>query len=207
MAVFVLLAVAFAADPFVAGLVTRPDVRPALEKIVGSDKATPLADQWLPLLIVLGMLLSLSGGGRRCIGLLAPVLLHLPILNLLKWAIGRMRPLADMGAYTFAPLSGAKYADAFPSGHTALPAIVALVLGMSFPRARWFLYVWAGVEGLKRMVAEMHWLSDVLAGYLLAGCVVWLCWRWLGPQYYGCGAGLESAPHSPTQTTSRRPLT
>ncbi len=203
LAVVVLLGAAFAVDPLVANWIASTPARPSLERIFGgaadpaATPAIPLVDQWLPLVALLAILFSLPDGGRRCWGLLVPLVLHLPVLHLLKYAVGRARPFLELGAYCFTPFSGGKYAS-FPSGHTALAAIVAIVLGLNFRRARWILYAWAIAEGIKRIVVRWHFLSDVLAGYMLAAVVVWVCYRLLGPRFYGM---------EPTQTVSRRPFT
>ena len=180
-----LIALSATLDPAVSTWLSSERVRPVLERLLGKEVPAPgIVDQWAPLVILLAILISLPKGGRLCVGFLVPILVHLPVLHLLKWAIGRARPLAQLGAFHFAPFSGAKYADSFPSGHAALPAITALVLGLYFPRARWVFYVWALVEGLKRMVMGWHYLSDVLAGYALAALVVYVCHRGLGAKFY-----------------------
>jgi membrane-associated phospholipid phosphatase len=57
----------------------------------------------------------------------------------------------------------------FPSGHAATAAGLAIGLACLYPRGRWWFACLAVLAGIQRMVAEAHYLSDVLAGAAL-GC-------------------------------------
>lgn len=72
----------------------------------------------------------------------------------------------------------------FPSGHTV--ASLALVLGLYFllrsryPQAAWLLVLglpWAIMVGLSRVYLQVHYPSDVLAGWALV--TAWTLWVWL----------------------------
>lgn len=91
-------------------------------------------------------------------------------------AIGRTRPPT-------ATLLGVPSSDfAFPSGHTtdgSVGWVLAAVLAASLVRRslrRWILVATgllvALAIGLSRVYLGYHWPTDVLAGWLLAGCVV-----------------------------------
>jgi membrane-associated phospholipid phosphatase len=54
--------------------------------------------------------------------------------------------------------------QAFPSGHTATAAALATCLGVTYPQARWWFAVLAGLAGLQRIDAGAHFPSDVFAG-------------------------------------------
>lgn len=157
---------------------TGPDVRPGIAKVIDTCKGLA------PLAVIVAILASFPNWRLLLVGFLIPVLGHLPILHGLKFLIGRMRPTAEAGAFAFRPLSFEKYADAFPSGHTMTAAVLALLLGIYFPRARWVFYAWMLVMGLERIVIGMHYLSDVLAAYVLAGVIVFGCVRLLGREFY-----------------------
>jgi membrane-associated phospholipid phosphatase len=165
-------------DRLISAGLTADAVRPGLEQ------ALNLLNGLAPAFIILAILSAFPNRRRLYIGFLTPLLGHLPVLHLLKWAIGRARPVAGLGAFHFDPFSAAKYCDAFPSGHTATAAVFALLLGIYFPRMRWVFYVWLALMGLDRLVLNKHFVSDVLAGCVLAGAVVYACVWLLGPAFY-----------------------
>lgn len=170
-------------DGIVSGALTSDAVRPGLEKALGLLKGLA------PAFVILAILSTFPNRRRLYVGFVVPPLAHLPLLHLLKWLIGRARPLAEQGPFHFAPLSAAKYADAFPSGHTAGATVFALLLAIYFPRMRWVFYLWLVLMGLERVVLRMHYLSDVLAGYALGAAVVYGCARLLGAKFYEREAG------------------
>ena len=94
------------------------------------------------------------------------------LVQLLKWALHRPRPIA-----IYQGVSG----WAFPSGHTTMSVVVfgflAILLVRSFsPRWRWFPFaVTLGASLLiafSRLYLGAHWLSDVLGGLALG-------WAWV----------------------------
>lgn len=174
----VLVVSALAIDAPVSGWLTAP----AIERPVGSAIQKVMA--LTPVVLLLGMLASFPNRGRLIVGVLGPLVIHLPILHLLKWAIGRARPIVGLGAFHFEPFAGAQHCDAFPSGHSASAGVLALALGLVFPRGRVVFYAWAALVGVERITCGWHFLSDVLAGYALAAVVV-LGWaRLLGRSFY-----------------------
>ncbi|SET71978.1 phosphatase PAP2 family protein [Hymenobacter actinosclerus] len=75
--------------------------------------------------------------------------------------------------------------DAFPSGHAAGTAGLLLPWALRFPKARPWLLSWLGLVCLGRVVLELHWLSDVVAGAalgLLLTCGFELATWWLRPK-------------------------
>lgn len=173
----------------VAGL-TAEVVRPGLEQAISLLKGLAPAG------VILAILSVFPNRRRLYVGFLVPLLGHLPILHLLKWLIGRTRPLAEQGPFHFEPLSAAKYADAFPSGHTAGATVFALLLAIYFPRLRWVFYVWLVLMGLERVVLRMHFLSDVIAGYALGAAVVYGCVRLLGAKFYERGDSAQDVSNA-----------
>jgi membrane-associated phospholipid phosphatase len=61
--------------------------------------------------------------------------------------------------------------QSLPSGHTATAVGLALGLAWLYPHGRWLFFFLAALAGFQRIFANMHYLSDVLAGAAL-GCLV-----------------------------------
>jgi undecaprenyl-diphosphatase len=103
--------------------------------------------------------------------------------NLLKWMVGRTRPVADMQVdirpFDFDFFRGGlhglghQHNLCFPSGHAIQVFSLAACLSLLFPRA-W--YVWHGlalVVMLERVVELAHYPSDIVGG-ILVGAVSFL---------------------------------
>ncbi len=95
----------------------------------------------------------------------------------LKIVFGRARPYlwlaGDDSGFGFFRYS-AKFAS-FPSGHTTTSVAAALALGAVFPRWRPAFLLAALLIALSRIVLDVHYLSDVIAGALLGAAVAF--WR------------------------------
>ncbi len=178
MAGLCLVAALFALDAPTGAWLTADPTRRVVQQIA----KIPVSAEFY--IVIAAILACYANRVRLWVGFFLPVLLTTAILHLLKWAVGRARPLLELGAYTFQPFSGEKGFDAFPSGHAAGAATLALLLGIYFPRARWAFYVLALCVGLLRIVEHWHWPSDVVAGFTLAVVSVHLSTRLLGPRYY-----------------------
>jgi undecaprenyl-diphosphatase len=114
---------------------------------------------WLPLALVL----SLLGRGRwrrAAMRVLAAIILAFPLVTLIKWAVGRERP-REMGHDS---ALGAYERYAFPSGHAARVAGIAVVAACRFPGWGLLAIPWAVAVVLCRVALGVHYLSDVLAG-------------------------------------------
>jgi membrane-associated phospholipid phosphatase len=93
--------------------------------------------------------------------------------TLSKDLIGRARPSAHEGAYSFRPFSGKPAYHSFLSGHIAISFGTSLVLASRVKNipAKIFLYSLAACSALSRMNSDDHWLSDIAFGAALA----WFC--------------------------------
>jgi membrane-associated phospholipid phosphatase len=101
--------------------------------------------------------------------------------DVLKILFGRARPYlwleGDNSGFGFLRYS-AKFAS-FPSGHTTTSFAAAIVLGMVLPRHKpWFLLA-AALVGVSRIVLDVHYPSDVVAGALLGTMVAFGLGNWL----------------------------
>jgi membrane-associated phospholipid phosphatase len=166
---------------------TKEGVRRAIIIMFGGPAAAGLY------LLLLAILASFPNRRRLWVGFLAAVLLSALMTHALKWTVGRARPHMNLGAATFNFFNGfndletfarnGNY-ESFPSGHASGAATLAVLLGLYFPRARWMFYFGAGLVGLERIINDKHFLSDVLAGYVIGAVAVYLCARMLGSSFY-----------------------
>jgi PAP2 superfamily len=85
----------------------------------------------------------------------------------LKLAIGRNRPNADMGAYSFHPFG--IHQVSFPSGESTQAFAVASVISTQYPNpwVEFLSYTTATITAWGRVRENGHWVSDTLAGALI----------------------------------------
>jgi membrane-associated phospholipid phosphatase len=113
------------------------------------------------------------------------------IKDLLKFIFGRTWPetwvnnnpsFIHGGSYGFHFMHGGGAYQSFPSGHMGASCAVLAVLWNWYPRLRW-LYVLTGLAvGAGLVMADYHFLSDVIAGAFVGistgwmGTAVWKIW-------------------------------
>lgn len=97
------------------------------------------------------------------LALLIGIALTAVVVLIIKFSVRRQRPEGEWGQ-----IYRKTDPHSFPSGHAAraiMLAVVAVALGPS-----WFgtvLMVWAPLVGLARVATGLHYVSDVLAGWVL----------------------------------------
>lgn len=99
--------------------------------------------------------------------------------DVLKAIVGRARPwiwFSD-AAYGFHPFNLASTWQSFPSGHATTAMAAALAFATLAPGWRYRLLGFGFVVALSRVVVYAHYVSDVLAGALVASIVVSVVWR------------------------------
>ena len=98
-----------------------------------------------------------------------------------KWAVGRSRPVTNL------PIDPE---PAFPSGHSTTSVVMVgcllLLLGAGWSTARRrtalvLLACYPAVVGVCRLYLGLHWLSDVLAGWLLGVTIIGVVAAIFGP--------------------------
>ena len=92
------------------------------------------------------------------------------VTPLIKFALGRARPNADQGTYSFHPLSSH---DSFPSGHATNAFAAATAIAGHYDN--WvvptIVYTVATGVAMSRVNDRVHWPSDVVAGALIGRAV------------------------------------
>ena len=92
----------------------------------------------------------------------------------IKFSIRRQRPVGEWGA-----IYRNSDPHSFPSGHAARAAMLALVgWGIGPAWLGFLLLIWAILVSLARVVVGVHYLSDIVAGFILglvaAGVILFL---------------------------------
>jgi len=100
--------------------------------------------------------------------------------ELLKFVIGRSQVypayLID-GTYRFTPLQALPGNGAFPSATETVSSAVLVVLWVFWPRTRAVCGVVLAIISAALIVANAHWVSDLLGGVLLGGSIGWVLAR------------------------------
>jgi membrane-associated phospholipid phosphatase len=117
----------------------------------------------------------LHGFSRQ--SLLIPIALGFAVsvlaTSVVKLSVRRRRPIGQWGAFY-------RKTDphSFPSGHASRTITMTIVVFAGrFPLIAAALLLWSLLVGLSRIILGVHYLYDVLAGYLLGvgiGVGVWL---------------------------------
>ena len=81
--------------------------------------------------------------------------------------------------------------DAFPSAHTSIALLVAVMAVRHRVRGRWLVCATAAAIGLSTIVLGYHYLVDVISAMPVAGLAWWLSGRQLDPAFT---AHLKSPP-------------
>lgn len=96
------------------------------------------------------------------------LLLTTSMIWLLKWSFSRPRPFIENQIVD-------TYGSSFPSAHSAYAAMIACMLIMSFARRSQYSFwiwglaiLWAVIMGWSRIYLEVHYPTDVLAGWIVA---------------------------------------
>jgi membrane-associated phospholipid phosphatase len=97
-----------------------------------------------------------------------------------KRLIGRARPLVEGSAapFSFRPLSWSVEYASLPSGHSIDAFAAAAAIGALWPWTRPFMWTYAIIIGVSRVVLTAHFPSDVLAGAVVGVVGVLLVRDW-----------------------------
>ncbi|MGY8680100.1 phosphatase PAP2 family protein [Bradyrhizobium sp. UFLA05-153] len=111
----------------------------------------------------------LLGFGTRLQFIFFSVLFSVLVGEVLKYVIGRGRPFVGgkANAFNFIPFSGTEAHASLPSGHAVTAFALAFAVSALWPRLRVFMFTYAVVILLTRLVLLAHHPSDVVAGALV----------------------------------------
>ena len=111
----------------------------------------------------------LLGFGTRLQYLFLSVALSVFVTEILKYLIGRGRPFVGGKAdpFNFIPFEGSGAYASLPSGHAITAFALAFAVSALWPRLRVFMFTYAIVILLTRLVLLAHHPSDVTAGALV----------------------------------------
>ncbi len=134
---------------------------------------------WLPWLIgVLAIISVLVLASRDRVPRRAVFIISVPvaswlIAHVIKIILAWPRPATVLS--TVQPLFSAD-GSAFPSGHATLFFALGFALIPFHPRLATWVTISAAIISVARVVAGVHWPSDIFAGFLLAGIVTLISW-------------------------------
>jgi len=104
-----------------------------------------------------------------------PVLLSGPMVGItyviLKWIVGRRRPVIEIAPFSFHPfingfqgLFRSVSGLAFPSGDATMAFAAAACMAVAIPRLSIAFFAWAAAVAAERVLENAHYVSDVIAG-------------------------------------------
>ncbi|MDR1480162.1 MAG: phosphatase PAP2 family protein [Planctomycetaceae bacterium] len=108
------------------------------------------------------------------------VLASQSVVTAVKFLIHRKRPVINdftMSSFDFSGFVGREEVNSFPSGHTALAVVMALVIARNYPRGRYFFYLAVLGVAFERVFDCRHYLSDTVTGGLIAYVVYFFCYE------------------------------
>ncbi len=126
--------------------------------------------QWVcSLLVIAAVALIDKQGRRKALAIALGCLATVAACYLLKFCIGRTRPHMLNGAWQFFPFGGhGSTYQSFPSAHTTGAMALSAGLAWFYPRARGLFYSLAVITALQRILHHAHYVSDTIAGTVLA---------------------------------------
>jgi membrane-associated phospholipid phosphatase len=111
----------------------------------------------------------LLGFGTRLQFIFCSVVFSVLVAEVLKFIIGRGRPFVGgkANSFNFVPFNGTEAYFSLPSAHAVTAFALAFAVSALWPRLRVFMFTYAIVIALTRLVLLAHHPSDVVAGALV----------------------------------------
>ncbi len=125
-------------------------------------------DSWFWLL---GLAMLLIFGGPfwrpRALTMMMAVLIGAALVMTMKFTIRRRRPAGDWGT-----IYRRTDPHSFPSGHAARGMLLAVIgIGLGPPWLGIVLAIWAPLMALSRVAMGLHYISDILGGFVVGGAL------------------------------------
>jgi membrane-associated phospholipid phosphatase len=117
------------------------------------------------------------------------------LVTIVKRWIGRVRPSAQ-GPFAYEPFSWRPEYASLPSGHTTTAFAALVAIGAIFPRARPFLWGYALLIALSRIVVTAHYSSDVIAGAAVGTFGALWVRDWFARRRLGFVVGTDGSVHA-----------
>jgi undecaprenyl-diphosphatase len=130
-------------------------------------------------------------------------------VTIVKRLIGRARPFVDGQPEPFHYMLGVWRPDyaSFPSGHATTAFAAAIAIGLIWPRLRVWLWTYALIIAVSRVVILAHFASDVVAGAVVGVFGALLVRDWFAARRLGfviCPDGSVSALPGPSLRRIKR---
>lgn len=86
----------------------------------------------------------------------------------LKHLFGRPRPAVTL---PWVVVMEKSFSDSLPSGHAIIAMAFAIILNRYYPKFSIVFYTIVGLIGLSRLYLGVHYLTDVLSGYMIGAAL------------------------------------
>jgi undecaprenyl-diphosphatase len=103
--------------------------------------------------------------------LLSAILSRGLITEIIRFLYNRSRPFL---AFELTPLINHDLTNSFPSGHMTFYFVLALSIFLLSKKWGWFFVVSVILMGLARIIAGVHWPTDIIGGILIAAACYFL---------------------------------
>lgn len=104
---------------------------------------------------------------------------------ILKILFGRSRPYnsLDFSPINFQPITLDWNFQSYPSGHTQVGFTLASFISIIYPKLTVYIFTFATLVGISRIVLEKHYLGDVLAGAVIGISGTYITLNWKGKKF------------------------
>jgi undecaprenyl-diphosphatase len=140
-------------------IAAEPGARRRLAAFLGHT-----GDSWyIGVVMLLLYLFAPAFWKTRAVAFVAAILITAVVVIAIKTLFRRQRPVGEWGQ-----IYRKTDPHSFPSGHAARAVMMAmLAIGMGPAWLGWALLFWAPLVGFARIATGLHYVSDVVAGWLV----------------------------------------